>query len=1051
MARYNDAFIKILGELYDIMVRKGEPFRAKAYQKAQETVMGFPEDITDDYYQQLKGLPGIGDTIMSKLAEYVKTGILATIEKEKNNPINILTHIYGIGPKKATNLVEAGITSIDALRLSVVKDPKLLTTAQKAGLKYYNDIQQRIPRSEIDEFKTAFSKIFESVVSTGSSFEIVGSYRRGAIDSGDIDIIITNKNDDTTIFDKVLDVLIKDKIIVEQLSRGKTKSLTIIKTLPGNTPLRRVDFLYTAPDEYAFAILYFTGSKVFNTVVRQRALNLGYTLNEHSLSHFKDGVKGSKVDHMFPDERSILEFLGIQYKMPVERIDGRSVTSLIIDKSEAIDKSEVTDKSEAIDKIEPKLPKKNIVIKIPKNKTFKKAIGISTMDLITQFKDDGISALKLRTEKELSEMLKLANEQYYCDENSSSGSGSGSGSSSGSSSGSVLSDNLYDILREYTLSKYPENKVANEGHASCDIEVTKNKVKLPYELWSMDKIKPTTDAVSKWTKTYKGPYVVSAKLDGISALFTIDKSGTKRLYTRGNGTVGQDISHLIPYLIRDSLLNTATATATTIAIRGEIIIKKTTFASKYNNEFKNPRNFVAGVVNKKTVDPAVVKDLDFVVYEVISPQLAPSAQLEFLDIVFSKNPATVVKNWIIDKISNEILSERLLEWRAQYEYEIDGIIVVNDAVYPRPVKNPEYAFAFKMVMGDQIAEVKVVDIIWTPSKDGYLKPRVQIEPIFLGGVMIEYATGFNAKFIDENRIGIGAVISIIRSGDVIPHIIGTIVPAEQLKWPSQEYVWNDTYVDIMLKDKTEDATVIEKNIAGFFKGIEVDGLGPGNIKKMIASGFNSVPKIIAMSKADLLTVDGFKEKTATKLHNGIKTRILKASVVDLMTASNIFGRGFGELRFTEIFKIQPDILVSPDSDKEKIRLLVKIDGIGEKTAKQFVKKIAEFMEFLDMAGLSAKLGQHEQQMEVNEMFFGHPLSGKRFVLTGFRDKALVDKIKGFGGIEASAVSKTTDIVLVKDADAERDTGKAALATKLGIPIMTKAEFIAQYGETPLAP
>ena len=1011
--RYNNEFIEILEKLHDIMIRKGEPFRAKAYQKAQETIMEYPHDITD--YTQMKGLPGIGETILSKLEEYVKTGTLAAIEKEKNNPLNILSHVYGIGPKKAKDLVDAGITSIDGLRHSSDKDAKLLTSAQKAGLKYYDDIQKRIPRSEIEEFKSLFSQIFDSAAPKDSisSFEIVGSFRRGALTSGDIDIIITNQSNNKAAFENVLDILIKNNVIVELLSRGKTKSLTLVQ-IKKDAPIRRVDFLYASPDEYAYAILYFTGSKIFNTVVRQRALNLGYTLNEHGLSHIKDGVKGKKIEDEFPnDEESILKFLGIEYKAPAERIDGRSVVMMkkVMDEGVPVGSTKIH-----------KSPKS------PKNKTFKKPIMPSPMELIQTFKDDGLSALKQWTEKELVDVLNLANQKYYCEENST----------------PVLTDNLYDILREYTLEKYPGNATALEGHASCDIEVSKNKVALPYTLWSMDKIKPSTDAVSKWTKTFNGPYIISAKLDGISALFTIEKAtGIQKLYTRGNGLVGQDISHLIPYLIRDygTMEND---TETDVAIRGEIIIQKATFASKYGGKFANPRNFVAGVVNKKTVDPAVVSDLDFVVYEVIEPILTPSAQIKFLDTAFSKNPNIVAMNLTMDKISNEILSDLLLKWRESYAYEIDGIIVVNDAIYPRPAKNPDYAFAFKMVISAQVAEVKVVDIIWTPSKDGYLKPRVQIEPIALGGVTIEYATGFNAKFIEENKIGIGALISIIRSGDVIPHILGVVVAAEKIKWPTHEYVWNETHVDIMLTNKADDATVLEKNIAGFFKGIEVDGLGPGNIKKIIAAGYDTVATIIAMTKADLLKVDGFKEKTAAKLYDGIKARIAKATLTDLMTASNIFGRGFGERRFTEIFKILPDILVSPETPGEKRGMLTKIDGIGEKTGAQFILKIPEFLEFLKIAGLMAKLGEHEQQAEVADMFFGHPLSGKRIVLTGFRDKVLVDKIKLVGGIEGTSVSKNTDVLLVKDGDADKDTGKAAQAIKLNIPIMTKAEFEAKY-------
>ena len=185
---YNEAFIQILGQLKDIMTRQGEPFRAKAYQKAQETIMTFPENIVDPG-KQLKGKPGIGPTILSKLEEYVSTGTLAALEKEKNNPINIFTQIYGVGPKKAQDIVTSGITTISELR----KNPTILNDIQKVGLKHYDDINKRIPRAEIDDFFIKLSLIFQEFASIGSKFDIVGSYRRGITDSGDIDIIITNE------------------------------------------------------------------------------------------------------------------------------------------------------------------------------------------------------------------------------------------------------------------------------------------------------------------------------------------------------------------------------------------------------------------------------------------------------------------------------------------------------------------------------------------------------------------------------------------------------------------------------------------------------------------------------------------------------------------------------------------------------------------------------------------------------------------------------------------------------------------------------------------
>lgn len=308
--RYNEEFISIMDKLHMLMLKQGEVFRAKAYQKAQNTIISYKENITNP--EQLKGLPGIGTTIMEKLNEYVQTGTLKVFENEKNNPFTLFCEIHGVGPKKAQELIEAGISSIDELRQ---KQDEYLNNVQKIGLKYYEDIQKRIPRSEIDEYKKIFASFFRASEYT---FEIVGSYRRCAKDSGDIDVIISGK--DGKMYKKLVDDLISNKIILEVLSRGPCKTLVIAK-LPGNRTPRRVDFLYSPPNEFSFSTLYFTGSKFFNTAMRQRALDLGYTLNEHGICHVVQGKKGAIVEKPFPTEQSIFAFLGISYKEPWERID----------------------------------------------------------------------------------------------------------------------------------------------------------------------------------------------------------------------------------------------------------------------------------------------------------------------------------------------------------------------------------------------------------------------------------------------------------------------------------------------------------------------------------------------------------------------------------------------------------------------------------------------------------------------------------------------------------------------------------------------------------
>jgi NAD-dependent DNA ligase len=466
-------------------------------------------------------------------------------------------------------------------------------------------------------------------------------------------------------------------------------------------------------------------------------------------------------------------------------------------------------------------------------------------------------------------------------------------------------------------------------------------------------------------------------------------------------------------------------------------MSKQVFQTKYANKFANIRNMVAGIINSKTIIDAAL-DLDFVAYEVIKPALKPSEQHEFIKQLGLKPVLSLNTN----KLSNESLSSLLVDWRQNYQYEIDGVIVTNDAIVPRTKGNPEHAFAFKMVLSDQIAEAIVTDVIWTPSKDGYLKPRVQIEPLNLGGVKIEYATGFNGAFIRDNKVGIGATIELIRSGDVIPHIKSIIVPAHQSKMPDVPYQWNSTNIDVMLTNAADDPTVKEKNITGFFKGIEVDGLGGGNVSRIIETGYDTIPKIINMTMIDFLKVDGFKEKMATKLHTGIQEKLHEATLTTLMAASNIFGRGFSDKKLELILNELPDILISTKTTGQKVAQVTAIKGMAEKTATAFVSQIEEFKTFLKECGLENKLQLTttvEPAIALNPL---NPLYKKTVVLTGTRDKQVIEILKNAGAIQGASVSKNTFLVVAKSAD--DDTGKAEDARKLGIQILSVDQFINKY-------
>ena len=993
MSRYNEKFISILEALSNIMLKQGETFRARAYQKAQEFIMMESNDITS--LNELKGKPNIGPAVLEKLEEFITTGTLKIIEREKNNPVNILSDVYGIGPKKAQELVGQGIMTIEQLRTN---QNQLLNETQKVGLKYYEDILKRIPRSEIENYNTLFKSIFLK----NASYEIVGSYRRRAADSGDIDIIITSESSQT--FITFIDTLIKQKVIIEVLSRGPSKCLVIAKISPTSTA-RRVDFLYTTQEEYPFSILYFTGSKIFNTIMRSQALTMGLTMNEHGLYKMENKKKlneqKEKVNHNFICEQDIFKFLNMEYREPWERVDGRAF-KLIQSQSQ----TETPTQTPQINKIaEKKAPKKKLIIEYDLNEETK----INLSEIINNFKKTGTNALNQLSADDFTHILRELTKAYH-------------------NQSPLLTDAEYDIIKDYFELTEPLAYSEWSKEIGAPVEQNKNKAILPYQMGSMDKIKPDTNILLSWTKKFQGPYVLSCKLDGVSGLYTTEEQ-TPKLYTRGDGKVGQDVSYLIPYL---NLPKTKG-----IVIRGEFIIKKNVFETKYKNEFANPRNMVAGIINHKAVDKNKIPDVDFVAYEVIKPILNPKEQMEFL---LNTLKTKCVCNRLEPNISNELLSQLLIDNRRLYEYEIDGIIVTNNKVYERKLGNPEHAFAFKMILSDQLAEAIVVDVIWTPSKDGYLKPRVQILPINLGGVRIEYATGFNGAFIKNNNIGIGAIIQIIRSGDVIPHILNVTTPASAPKMPTQSYKWNSTNVDIILENLDQDITVREKVVTGFFKGIEVEGLGSGNVSRIMEAGYDTVPKIINMSTADFLKVEGFKSTMANKIYNGIKDKTNTSSLITLMTSSNLFGRTLGEKKIELIMSEYPDILISKETNTQKTQKILLVKGIAEKSATAFVESIESFNNFIKECGLEHKL--HNQPLEPNVELNVGPLYNKTIIMTGFRDKNLEDKIKNAGAKLGTSVSKNTYLVIVKNL--EEDTTKAIDAKKLGISLITLEEFNNKY-------
>ena len=288
-----------------------EPFKARAYKKVFDQINAMDTFTEND----IAGLQGAGEKITAKLYEIVRTGQLASAEAAKANynigALDAFQKIYGVGPVKAQQLVDAGITSIVELRQEAKKNPAMLTANQRIGLQYYEPLLERIPYAEMQEHeRTLLDVLYMADVSVSGT--VVGSFRRGQPDSGDIDFLVRGQLE----MKSFVDVLKEEGYLVSVLAQGPTKCMAISSV---GVP-RRLDILVCPEQEYAYALLYFTGSQQFNIAFRQHALEMGYTMNEHGMKVVRADIPA--VPYM-DTEKDIFDFLGLRYVAPEERITGK--------------------------------------------------------------------------------------------------------------------------------------------------------------------------------------------------------------------------------------------------------------------------------------------------------------------------------------------------------------------------------------------------------------------------------------------------------------------------------------------------------------------------------------------------------------------------------------------------------------------------------------------------------------------------------------------------------------------------------------------------------
>jgi len=644
------------------------------------------------------------------------------------------------------------------------------------------------------------------------------------------------------------------------------------------------------------------------------------------------------------------------------------------------------------------------------------SVKLSARD-IKRIEGDPVGLAKLLYTKDLVSILKQCSDKYY------------------NSGTSPLSDRAFDALKEELEARNPAHPFLQKVGAPVK---GSRKVALPFQLFSLDKIKPET--ADAWLTKHRGPYVVSDKEDGNSLEIVYNNGTLSGLFRRGDRLTGEDVTSLGPHLTSE--IPPTVPVSGKFAVRAEVIMPTHNFDRLFKEKYANPRNLVAGALTKRTVHEAI-PHVHVVAYEIIEPRYKPSAALALL----KKFGFNVVPYKVYPTLSSSKLQAILKSRKSKSKYEIDGLVIEEDRVNKRPTSGtaPPYAVAFKAAQEENTALVKVKEVVWEESKHGALKPRIRIDPVKLSGVTVEWATGHNAYFIEHGYrskdkgkglpvlpIGPGAVIKIIRSGDVIPHVI-EVVKGTRPQMPSVEYKYGRTGIDIYLTTKTD--LVKAKRIASFFSTVGVDFLRLNTIEKLMEHGYDTLPKILRATPSDFLSIPGVKDTLAQKWYTAIQSKTREVELATLMDASGIFGVGIGTRRLQPLVDKYPNLMTWGDLTTGEIENRVRsVPGFNQ-LAKQFAAAFPKFLKWIKLVSIKPVLPTKVKKRS-------SVLSGQVVAFTGFRDRDLEATIISNGGVVGSGVSTKTTILLVKDRDSGSSKLKKALAQ--GIKIMTADEFLRKF-------
>ena len=544
-------------------------------------------------------------------------------------------------------------------------------------------------------------------------------------------------------------------------------------------------------------------------------------------------------------------------------------------------------------------------------------------------------------------------------------------------------------------------------------------------------------------------YVCELKIDGLSISLTYENGVLVTGATRGDGSVGEDITENlkrvkdIPLVLPEPM---------NITVRGECYMPRASF-DRVNQirqengepEFANPRNAAAGTLRQLDTTIVAKRNLATFLYQEVSPtdQSSQEGVLEKLArLGFVVNQERVLAE-DMEQIWDFI--QKVAQLRDDLPYDIDGIVIkVNDLAVQEElgftVKAPKWAVAYKFPAEEK--EAKILSVDWTVGRTGVVTPTANLTPVQLAGTTVSRATLHNVDYIAEKDIHQDDTVIVYKAGDIIPAVLRVVkdkrVSDQALAIPTHcpscqsELLHFEDEVALRCINPLCPAQIKEGlNHFASRDAMNITGLGPAVVEKLFAAQLvEDVAGIYRLTVEDLLTLEGFKEKSAEKLHEAIQAS-KENSAEKLLFGLGIrhVGSKVSQILLQEFHDL--DQLATADPER-----IASIDSLGMVVAESLKSYFAQ-------EG-SKRLLQELKEAGVNLAYLGEKvaadaaLSGMTVVLTGKLERLTRSeakaKLESLGAKVTGSVSKKTDLVV-----AGSDAGsKLTKAQELGIQVEDEA-------------